>query len=51
MDSPAQFVSAEPAIEQSGSVKFSMSGGWNGQIEVQSEDGPIGGSFKVQVVD
>lgn len=50
METAAQFqaTSTQP-IE--GNVQFSMAGGWNVQLEVQTPQGPLSGSFNVQVVE
>lgn len=50
METPAHFETDGPRLLQS-SVQFSMAGGWNVQLEVQTPQGPLSGSFKVQVVE
>lgn len=50
METAAHFTTS--AGEQAtGSVQFSMGGGWNVQLEVQTPQGPLTGSFSVQVAE
>lgn len=50
METAAHFT-ANTDTQARGSVQFSMAGGWNVQLEVQTPQGPLTGSFKVQVAE
>jgi Cu(I)/Ag(I) efflux system membrane fusion protein len=49
MQAPAQLEPDEGGL--TGTLTFSMGGGWNGQVRALTATGPVGGSFKVQVAE